>query len=348
MANPAPAMELAVAPLAGGRPAVLSQPSPMRAAARIGNPDDLAFREGAPSALTTLAEVSAVRRQRAKTLSPAGRPGYGTGLPRICHSRVSRAVLSSFHQAPALPLGCPSHGLAVHPATAPVAGWDFRMKLSQSAAVGSGACGAAAGSAPATPWTTIPDWDRHALTLRPGGPIPEERRNPAGSVMAAVRAAAPCELPLAAALLGPPGSFGAPGASPWSWSSRQSWQAESALRPDFPPGPSHNALPPPVWRADTYPAVRIPDLIHLVPITPAPETWWWAHRSDGLSTYARARNGCGPLAALGLRRRPALTLSIGPESRPGLPPAQPPPQRLRTPALRIRHSAGSSARDVCE
>jgi hypothetical protein len=344
MAKPEPATELAVAPPAGGRPVVLSQPSPMRATGRIRSLNDLTFHEGTPSVLTTLADLYIVRRQHTKTLSPVARPGDRIGLPRICHSRVSQAVPSSFHQAPALPLGCPSHGLAVQPATAPLAGWDFRMNLRQSAVAASGACGAAAGSAPATPWTAIPGWDRHTLSLHPAGPIPEERRDPAGSGMATVRAVAPCELPLAAALFAPPDSFG----TPWPWNSRQSSRAESVLQPDYPPGPSQNAVPPPVWRADTDLAVRIPDLIRLVPITPAPETWWWAHRGNGLSTYAHTRNDCEPLATLGLHRRPALTLAIRPESHPGLRPVQSPPQRLRIPAMRIRHSAGSNARDVCE
>ncbi len=342
MANPQPAMELAVAPPAGGRTVMLSQPSPMQATAKSGNPDDLTFHEGAPSGLTTPADLYSVLRQHTKTLLPAGMPGYRTGPPRICHSRVSQAVLSSFHQAPALPPGCPSHGPAVHPATLPVAVRDFRMKLSQPAAAANSARGAAAGSVPATPWTTIPDWDRHTLTLHPEGPIPEERQDPAGSGIATVRAIAPCELPLETTPLGPPGALVTAGTAPWFW------KAESVLQPDFPLGSSHNAVLPPVWRANTDPAVRIPDLIGLVPIASAPETWCWAHRKKGLSIYAHTRNGCESLATLKLHRRPALTLAIRPESHPGLPRAQPPPQRLRTPAMRILHSVVINARNVCE
>ena len=347
MVNPEPATESA-APPAGGSPIVMSPPAPMRATARIGSLDDLAFREGTPWVLTTLADLHIVCRQHTKTLSPVGTAGDRTGLPRIRRSRVSQAAPSWFHQAPALLTGCPSHDHAVQSATAPFVGRHPGMNLRQSAVAAHGACGAAAGSSPATSWTAIPGWARHTLSLRPAGPIPEERRDPAGSGLSTVRPVAPCELSLAAAPFVPPDPFGAPGATPWSWNSRQTSQAESALRPDHPLGPSQNAVPAQVWRPDAVLAVRIPDLIRLIAIIPAPETWWWAHRRNRLSTWTHTQKGCGPSATLGLHRRPALTLAIRPESHPGLRPVQSPPQRLRIPAMRIRHSAGSNARDVCE
>ena len=89
MATPEPATGMAVAPPAGGRPVVLSQPSPMRAAAWIGNLHALNFHEGAPSVLTTPAELSAVhchKRQNALAGRPAGacnRTSTDLSLPRF-------------------------------------------------------------------------------------------------------------------------------------------------------------------------------------------------------------------------------------------------------------------------
>jgi hypothetical protein len=197
MASLEPATESA-ASLAGGRPVVMSRPSLMRATARITSLNGLTFHEGTPSVLTTLVDLYIVRREHTKTLSPVGGPGARIGLPPICHSRVSQAVPSWFHQVRALPLGCPSHGFAVQAAAAPLAGWDFRMNLRQSAVATGGACGAAVGSAPAASWTAIPGWARHTLSLNPGGPVPKERRDPVGSGISTVRAVALCEFPLAA------------------------------------------------------------------------------------------------------------------------------------------------------
>jgi hypothetical protein len=194
-----------------------------------------------------------------------------------------------------------------------------------------------------SPWRTTPRIaSLHDLTFH-GGALPAVitpaylhfvRPENAKTLSPAGRPADRIGLPPACPRQSAEAAAGSRPAPSWSWNSGPLPRAESVLQALE---PSRNAVRAKVRRTGADPAVRIPDPLRPIPIGPAPEIWWWAHRSEGLSAWTYRRIGGGSSVTVGLRQRPPRTLAIGSGWQLRLPPVQSSPARLRIPAVRISY-----------